>query len=69
MNRVPVLSSNIAEVGYDAETKVLEIMFNRGSVYQYDDVPAFEYTNLVNANSVGQYFNMMIKNQYKFRKI
>src|SRR5690606_14829070 len=33
--RIPVVSSNIAPIGYDAEKKVLEIEFHHGAVYQY----------------------------------
>ena len=46
MDRTPVSSSNLASVGYDPSTKTLEIEFNDGAVYQYDDVPESEYTGL-----------------------
>ena len=38
MDREPVQSTNLAEVGYCADTMVLEIAFHNGSVYQYFDV-------------------------------
>ncbi len=43
MDRTPVSSSNLASVGYDSESMVLEIEFLNGSVYQYFDAPENEY--------------------------
>ena len=39
MNRKPVRSSNISSIGYDSESKTLEIEFHSGGVYQYFNVP------------------------------
>jgi len=61
MNRVPVSSSNLASVGYDAESKVLEIEFQNGSIYQYFNVPANIYSGLMSAASHGRYFDAYIK--------
>ena len=69
MNRMPVISSNIASVGYDANTMTLEVEFTKGSVYQYFDVPEAEYHALVNASSVGTYLNQSIKRNYRYVQI
>jgi hypothetical protein len=61
MNRVPVSSSNLVSVGYDSESKVLEIEFQSGSVYQYFNVPANIYSGLMSAASHGRYFDAYIK--------
>jgi hypothetical protein len=57
MKREPVESSMIASVGYDPETKVLEVEFNSGMVYAYYDVPQEEYDGLMAASSKGSYMN------------
>lgn len=63
---VPVESSNIAAVGYDPETQVLDIEFNNGARYSYDDVPKRVYDELLNAPSIGRYFSSNVKTQYRF---
>ena len=64
MQRRPVSSSNIAEVGYDAERRVLEVLFHSGGLYQYFDVPQSEYVSLMRAGSHGQYLNRSIKDDF-----
>ena len=68
MNRQKVESSQIVSVGYDADTKVLEIEFKGGSVYQYFDVPSERYTEMLTAESVGKYFGKFIKGVYRYEK-
>lgn len=43
MNMVPVVSDNVAYVGYDYATQVLRLTFRSGGTYDYFDVPAFLY--------------------------
>lgn len=70
MNRKSVVSSNVAEVGYDPETKTLEVAFIEGSVYQYLGVPESVYNGLMVAPSVGRYFNVKVKKAgYVARKV
>lgn len=61
MNRVPVVSSNLSEVGYDPATSVLEIAFKRGGVYQYSAVPSSVHEGLMTAPSAGSYFDLHVK--------
>ncbi len=69
MERVPVQSSNLASIGYDISTSILEIEFRNGSVYQYYSVPAQVHEGLMNAGSKGSYFHQNIKNGgYAFSK-
>lgn len=63
---IQVESSNIAAVGYDPETQVLDIEFNTGDRYSYDDVPKSTYDELMRASSVGRYFAANIKGRYRF---
>lgn len=63
-------SSNIKEVGYDEDNKELHIRFHNSldSVYVYSNVDKSIFTHLLNADSVGRAFNVMVKNNYTFRK-
>ncbi|MDO8899595.1 MAG: KTSC domain-containing protein [Bacteroidales bacterium] len=66
--RIPVVSSNIASVGYDAENKILEIEFHHGAVYQYKDVPEKVYEELMNSPAIGSYFINEIKSIFENKK-
>ena len=61
MERQAVKSSNLSEVGYDADTQVLEVQFKKGAIYQYFDVPVEVYDELMEAESIGKAFSTMIK--------
>jgi len=69
MIRERVQSSNLKSVGYDAETKTLEVEFHDGDVYQYFNVPAVVHRDLLHAPSIGQYFSFFIKTTYRCRKV
>ncbi|WP_370932542.1 KTSC domain-containing protein [Amycolatopsis sp. cg13] len=64
MRRVPVESSVIRDVGYDAAKSVLEIGFRNGSVYRYHLVPARVHRALMAADSPGRYLNREIKPRF-----
>jgi hypothetical protein len=68
MNREPVSSSNVASVGYDPLTMILEVEFLNGAVYQYFDVPEDEYAGLVSADTVGGYLNHNVKGRYRYAR-
>lgn len=69
MDRTPVSSSNVAEIGYDVATMTLEVLFHNGTTYQYFDVPEPVYQNLMGADSKGTFLNTQIKNNYRYSKI
>lgn len=69
MERQPVTSSNLAEVGYDYELETLEVQFTHGGVYQYFNVPPFMHDRLMSADSLGRFFNAEIKGRYPEAKI
>ena len=69
LNRLPVQSSNLRSVGYDSSTKVLEIEFHSGGIYQYSNVSENVYSALISASSKGKYFASYIKDSYPARKI
>ncbi len=69
MERTPVISSNIAAIGYNEDNQVLEIEFNNGSVYQYSDVPSSERDGIMSAESKGRYFHANIRERYPYVKL
>jgi hypothetical protein len=69
MKRTTVSSTNLASVGYDPISRVLEIAFHSGGVYRYSNVPESIYQGLLRANSKGTYFNSYIKDRYSCHQI
>ena len=69
MERTAVPSREIAIVGYDAESSTLEIVFRRGGVYHYFDVPLEIYQGLMSAPSRGIYFDRTVKTRFRYLKI
>ena len=61
MNRIPVTSHNIYSIGYDSNSKVLEIEFDTYTVYRYYEVPEDVYDELMASESKGSYFFRKIK--------
>ena len=68
-NRVPVTSSNLVSVGYELNSLTLEIEFKNSAVYQYFDVPEFEWQGLMRAASHGTYFSAHIRNKYRYIRL
>lgn len=69
MERTAVESSDLAIVGYDRNTLILEIAFRNGGVYQYKEVPEYVHTSLMFSPSHGAYFKQNIKGRYPFTKV
>jgi hypothetical protein len=69
MKREPVKSSAIAEIGYDAEKQILEVMFHSGGLYQYAgfDQKAYEWLRL--QSSIGSHFAKEIAGKYPVTKM
>ena len=69
MVRIPVTSSNLATVGYLADTSILEIEFRSGAIYRYYGVPDTEYQHFMESPSLGSYFHKNIRNSYKYKRV
>jgi KTSC domain len=71
MKRVPVDSTNLKSVGYDPDTKTLEVEFDKGRIYQYYGVPSELHQDLMQATeSHGKFFIKHIKNAgFKFDQV
>ncbi len=65
MDRHPVSSSSIVSVGYDPTSETLEVEFSQsGKVYEYYNVQPFMYERMLEAPSIGVFFNAEIRNSY-----
>jgi hypothetical protein len=62
-------SSAIKRIYYSARRHELFVAFITGRVYVYFDVPPAEYDAFRDAPSLGRYFNLHIRDQYRFREL
>jgi hypothetical protein len=70
MDRVPVVSSSVASVGYEEATSTLEVEFTNSSIYHYFDVPSRHFDALAGgAVSVGQYLNVEVKPHFRYERL
>ena len=68
IERQPVVSSDIASIGYDEATQTLEIEFRATGVYRYFSVPHAVRDSLLATPSPGKYFLQNIKGKYAWEK-
>jgi ATP-dependent DNA helicase RecG len=68
IKRVPVDSSNIASVGYDKVSQVMEIEFHHGAIYQYFGASEKVYEELMSSPAMGSYFMNEIKTKFEYHK-
>ncbi len=62
-------SSMVYAVGYDRETRTLEVVFRRGQIWAYTEVPERVYRALMKASSVGSYLRNSIIGEYDETRI
>lgn len=67
--RVPLASSLLAWVGYDAARRQLQVQFRSGERYLYFQVAPTCYRQLLAAESKGAYFNHQIRNCFPFQHL
>jgi hypothetical protein len=69
LERHAVKSVILRSVGYDDSTKILEIEFHSGLVYQYSGVPSKVYTDLMRSGEVGKYFSEKVRTQFRTKQV
>jgi hypothetical protein len=69
VERQSVHSRILSSVGYDESTKILEIEFQSGLVYQYSGVPAKVYKDLMHSGEIGKYFSEKVRTQFRTRQV
>lgn len=68
MNRTPVTSSTLVSIGYDKDTKTLEVEFKSG-IYRCYNVPQEAFDGLRQAKSAGGYFAAQIRGKFDSAKV
>ncbi len=69
IKREPVLSSNVASVGYSKRLHALEIEFTRGATYRFFGVPREVYRELMETSSKGHFINENIRGHFRFVRV
>lgn len=72
MERTPVSSRNIAEIGFDGATGTLQVVFSWVGTYEFVDVPREVFDGLAaqadRGDRVHGYFRAHVKGRYRFRR-
>jgi hypothetical protein len=69
VERQSVKSRILRTVGYDESTKILEIEFHTGLIYQYSAVPAKVYADLMHSEEIGKYFSEKIRPRFHTKQV
>jgi len=64
--RVPIESTVLASVAYDASKSILQLEFCDGAVYRYLAVAVSIFHDLLEADSKGAYFNREIRSRFQY---
>lgn len=66
MNMIPVISRNVAAVGYNSGN--LYVAFKNTGTYCYYDVPESVFRALLSAPSKGSFLERNVKGIYRYQK-
>ncbi|WAL59626.1 KTSC domain-containing protein [Thermocoleostomius sinensis] len=69
MQLQPVNSDQIYAIGYDAAIERLVVVFQNHRIYQFFDVPATVYHELLRAGSKDQYIQTSVVGQYPYAQL
>ncbi len=69
MERKPVKSSNIKNVGYDSATKQMHVEFLSGGVYEYEGVGQDDYNSFVHDPNPGSHFAKHVRGKFTAKKL
>lgn len=64
MEMIRVSSSAISAVGYDPETRRMQIRFKQGGTYTFCRVPQHVFEGLLASGSKGAYYDRHIRDRY-----
>ncbi|WP_321507701.1 KTSC domain-containing protein [uncultured Methanoregula sp.] len=69
VERKPVKSRILRSVGYDESTKILEIEFQTGLVYQYSGVPLKVHADLMHSGEIAKYFSEKVRPKFQTKQV
>lgn len=62
------MSTAIAGLQYDPDSKTLRVIFVKGGVWTFENVESETAEAFKSAGSQGSFFNMMIRGKYSYRR-
>ena len=69
LERQSVKSRILRSVGYDESTKILEIEFQSGVIYQFSGVPPKVHAELVHSDEIGKYFSEKVRPKFQTKQV
>jgi hypothetical protein len=66
---IPVKSTTLAAVAYDAPGQILHLQFHAGATYRYCGVPLLIYRALMDAPSKGKQFHQTIRGRFPYTTV
>jgi hypothetical protein len=69
MQRQPLQSKSVPSAGYDPAQQTLELEFEGGRIYRYEQVPESVYAWLLRTRNKGAYVARMISPVYSYREV
>jgi hypothetical protein len=64
MLRQVVASQSVRSIGYDKRTHTLEVEFKSGTIYRYASVPIELWSDFLQAESKGQFFQQHVRDHF-----
>lgn len=68
-NMIPVTSTKISAIGYEASPMILRVEFIKDGAFEYYSVPELVFEDFMNASSKGVFFVKFIKDRYRYVKV
>jgi hypothetical protein len=65
----PVVSSNIAGIGFDAQSGRMRVRFNNGGTYEAPGASQADFDDFKLAKSKGVHFNKILKHAFAWTKV
>lgn len=62
-------SSNIEAVGYNPQTREMQVRFKGGAVYTHDDVPVVKHAAFIASTSKGTHYHDNFRGKHNARKV
>jgi len=63
-----VVSSNVAAIGFDAESGTMRVKFNTGGVYDAEGAKQSDFDDFKSSKSKGVHFNRILKKAFTWKK-
>ena len=63
-----VVSSNIAAIGFDAQSGTLRVKFNNGGIYDAEGAKQSDFDTFKTSKSKGVHFNKVLKQAFAWKR-